>query len=98
MELALCVAGGGFGLALGSVSAGVQHRLYRNPEYRAPAAAGRRLLLMRVLLGLACALVVALALRPGHYDTLPALVTAGFGMLCWWSRARTSSAASSRTG
>lgn len=36
---------------------------------------------MRLLLGAACAIVVALALRPGHYDFLPALATAAFGIL-----------------
>lgn len=69
------------GLALGSLAAGVQHRLYRNPDFREHPAGGRRLLAMRLLLGLACALVVALAMRPGHYDVLPGLVTAGFGVL-----------------
>lgn len=81
MEAVFCAAGGGVGLALGSVVAGLQHHLYRNPEHRAGAASGRKLLLMRLLLGVACAGVIALALRPGHYDIGPALLTAVFGVV-----------------
>ncbi len=36
---------------------------------------------MRLLLGLASALVVGLALRPGHYDAGPAILTAMFGVV-----------------
>jgi leader peptidase (prepilin peptidase)/N-methyltransferase len=81
MEIALCAAGSGLGLAFGSLTAGFQHLLYRNPEHRENPATGRKLLLMRVLLGLACAVIIALALRPGHYDTGPALLTAAFGVI-----------------
>jgi leader peptidase (prepilin peptidase) / N-methyltransferase len=80
MELALCVAGSGAGLAFGSVAAGFQHYLYLNPEHRALPAAGRKLALMRLLLGLASGTVVGVALRPDHYDYGPALLTAGFGV------------------
>jgi leader peptidase (prepilin peptidase) / N-methyltransferase len=81
MELALCAAGSGLGLAFGSVAAGFQHLLYRNAEHRENPASGRKLLVMRVLLGLACAAVIALALRPNHYDAGPALLTAAFGVV-----------------
>jgi leader peptidase (prepilin peptidase)/N-methyltransferase len=69
------------GLALGSIAAGEQYRLYVNPDFRSGRATGRRLRFMRLLLGLACAGVVALALRPGHYDLLPGLLTAVFGVV-----------------
>jgi leader peptidase (prepilin peptidase)/N-methyltransferase len=81
MELAFSAAGGGLGFALGALAAGVQHRLYRNPEHRDHPAAGRRLLAMRLLLGCSCAGLVSLALRPEHYDIGPALLTAFFGVL-----------------
>ena len=80
MELALCVAGAGIGFAFGSTAAGFQHLLYRNPEHRENPATGRKLLLMRLLLGLACAAIIALALRPEQYDLGPALLTAAFGV------------------
>lgn len=79
MEFVLCAAGSGVGVAFGSVAAGLQHHLYRNPEHRAAPASGQKLLLMRVLLGIASGGVIALALRPGHYDIGPALLTAAFG-------------------
>jgi len=83
MELLLAGAGtiGGFGA--GWLAGTRQHLLYRQPEYRGAAATGRRALVIRSGLGLACALVAAVALRPGHYAIGPGLLTAAFGaILC----------------
>ena len=79
MELLLAGAGtiGGFGA--GWLAGTRQHLLYRQPEYRGAAATGRRALVIRSGLGLACALVAAVALRPGHYAIGPGLLTAAFG-------------------
>lgn len=81
MELALAAAGGGVGLALGALAAGAQHHLYRSPEHRDNPASGRRLLVMRLMLGFSCAGVAGLSLRPDHYDIGPALLTAVVGVL-----------------
>ena len=81
MELALAAAGGGLGFVLGSLVAGTQHRLYRNPEHRDNPAGGRKLLVMRLGLGFSWAGVVLLALRPHHYDAGPGLLTAVFAAL-----------------
>jgi prepilin signal peptidase PulO-like enzyme (type II secretory pathway) len=70
---ALAIPGGWFAGAL-------QHRLYREQEFRASPATGRAAWLIRGGLALACAIVVALAFRPDHYDFGPALLTALFGI------------------
>lgn len=69
------------GLALGWFAAGCQHLLYRQPEFRASPAGGRKLLFLRLFVAISFAVVMALALRPGHYDAGPAILTAGFGLL-----------------
>jgi len=81
MEILVASAGtlGGFGA--GWLAGTRQHLLYRQPEYRAAAATGRRALVIRLGLGLACAIATALALRPGHYDPGPALLTATFAVV-----------------
>ena len=61
----------------------LQHRLYRETEFRSAPASGRAAWLIRGGLALACAVVVAIAFRPGHYDFGPSLLTALFGVsLC----------------
>jgi leader peptidase (prepilin peptidase)/N-methyltransferase len=69
------------GLGFGWFAAGWQWRLYRNPEHREHPASGRKLLVMRIGLALACATAGGLALRPEHYDAGPALLTLGFAFL-----------------
>jgi leader peptidase (prepilin peptidase)/N-methyltransferase len=76
--LALVGAAAGFGA--GWTSGAFQHQLYRQPDLRGAPASGRKAVLIRVLLAVASALAVALALRPDHYDPLPALLTAGFSV------------------
>lgn len=83
MTMELLVAGAG---TLGAFGAGWaagtrQHLLYRQAEYREARATGQRALVIRGGLGIACALVAALALRPGHYDLGPGLLTAAFGIV-----------------
>lgn len=58
-----------------------QHLLYRQPEFRASPANGRKLLLLRLFVAISSAAVIALAFRPGHYDAGPAILTAAFGLL-----------------
>lgn len=69
------------GLAVGWLAAGAQHLLYRQPEFRQAPARGRKLLFLRLFAGLSSAAVLALALRPDHYDAGPAILTAVFGLL-----------------
>lgn len=57
---------------------GFQHKLYSEPSYRADPASGRKLLALRVFCALAAGAGLALALRPDHYDLLPAIATAAF--------------------
>ena len=80
MEFALSAVGATAGFAFGWLAAAYQHLLYREPAFREGRLAGRRLLLARILLAIACATVAGLALRPGHYDLGPALLTAGFAL------------------
>jgi leader peptidase (prepilin peptidase)/N-methyltransferase len=69
------------GVAFGWFAAGWQHYLYRNPEHRENPASGRKLLVMRGGLALACATAGGLALRPDHYDPGPAVVTLAFSFV-----------------
>jgi prepilin signal peptidase PulO-like enzyme (type II secretory pathway) len=69
------------GVALGWFAAGFQHLLYRQPEFQASPARGRKLLFLRLFVAISFAAVVTLALRPGHYAAGPAILTAGFGLL-----------------
>lgn len=83
MDLLPSLVAGVVGFALGWFAAGYQHRLYRQPEYRADPAKGRKLLALRLFLGGTAAITGALALRPDHYDAGPALLTLGFAwVLC----------------
>jgi Flp pilus assembly protein protease CpaA len=77
-ELAPAVAGAA-GFGAGTLAARFQYVLYREPEFRARAQ-GRKGLFLRVGLGVACALAVALSFRPGHYDIGPAFLTALFAV------------------
>ncbi len=78
MDLALLALGSAAGLLVGWLIPGFQHLLYRQPEYRAEPARGRRLLAMRIATAAAIATVAGFALRPGHYDLAPALLTVLF--------------------
>lgn len=80
MEWPITIGAAGAGLLIGWFAAGYQHLLYRQPEYRQNPADGRKLLIMRAWLALACAGVCGLAFRPDHYDFGPALLTAVFGL------------------
>lgn len=80
MDIVVTLVAAVAGFAFGWAAAGYQHLLYREPEFRDGRAAGRRLLVIRVLLAISCALVAGLAFRPDHYDAGPALLTASFGL------------------
>lgn len=80
MDLALCAAGAVAGFGFGWFAAAYQHLLYREPQFRAEHLAGRRLLFVRILLAIACGAAAGLALRPGHYELGPALLTAVFAL------------------
>ncbi len=83
MDLLPSIIAGAAGLAVGWTLGGYQHLLYRQPEYRARPAQGRRLLALRLFLGAAMGVTGAVALRPGHYETGPALLALGFAwVLC----------------
>lgn len=69
------------GLAAGWLAAGNQHLLYRQPEFRQAPARGRKLLFLRLFVAISSAAVLALALRPDHYDAGPAILTAAFALL-----------------
>lgn len=74
----MTAAGGAAGITFGWFAAGWQHLLYRQEEYRQAPMGGAKLLRYRALLAVACAAGAALALRPGHYDAGPAILTAGY--------------------
>jgi prepilin signal peptidase PulO-like enzyme (type II secretory pathway) len=59
----------------------VQHRLYREPAFRADPAGGGRLFALRAFTMPAGALVAALAFRPGSPGGLQQFLTAGFCLL-----------------
>lgn len=80
MDFVLTVAGALAGFVFGWFAAAYQHLLYREPAFRQGHLAGRRLLVARLLLAVACAVAVAVALRPDHYDVGPALLTAAFAL------------------
>lgn len=80
MDFVLSAAGALAGFVFGWFAAAFQHLLYREPGFREGHLAGRRLLIARLLLAVACAVAVAVALRPDHYDVGPALVTAAFAL------------------
>lgn len=81
MELLLPAAGSALGFAGGWAATGGQHLLYREPQFRANPMAGRKRLLVRLGGALACAIIAAIAFRPGHHDWLPAALTAFFGAI-----------------
>ena len=64
------------GLATGWFAAGLQHRLYREPEFGNNPLSGRRRLVWGLALGLAIGACWGISFRPGHYDPLPASMTA----------------------
>ena len=78
MDIVVSAAGALGGFAFGWFATAYQHLLYREPTFREEHLAGRRLLVARVLLAVACATAAGLALRPDHYDLGPALLTAAF--------------------
>lgn len=80
MALALSALAALAGFGFGWFAAAHQHLLYREPAFRDERLRGRRLLIARILLALACAAAGGLALRPGHYDLGPALLTAAFSL------------------
>lgn len=55
-----------------------QHNLYTEPAFRADPATGNKLLALRLFCTLAAGACSALALRPGHYDLGPGLLSAAF--------------------
>lgn len=55
---------------------GVQHALYTRPEHRVPGDFGRVRMLRRAGIAGVAACGVGIALRPDHYDALPAAVAA----------------------
>lgn len=81
MEFTVQVAGSAVAFGWGWNAGRWQHLLYTEPAFRAQRATGSRLVLIRAGMALAAALVALLALRPGHYDVGPALLSAGFGLL-----------------
>ncbi|MEX0781446.1 MAG: prepilin peptidase [Dehalococcoidia bacterium] len=80
MEWALCLGAVVVCAAFGWQAAGFQHLLYRQPEYHDNPATGRKLLIMRAWLAVACGAAGGMAFRPDHYDFWPALLTAGFAL------------------
>ncbi|MEX2080793.1 MAG: prepilin peptidase [Dehalococcoidia bacterium] len=68
------------GALVGLVAAGEQWRAYSEPAFREERLQGRRLLVTRALVGLACAAACAVAFRPDYYDFGPALATAAFAV------------------
>ncbi|MCC6381986.1 MAG: prepilin peptidase [Dehalococcoidia bacterium] len=81
MELAVQLAGSAVAFGWGWGAGRWQHLLYVEPAFRTQRATGRRLVLIRAGVAAGGALVALLALRPGHYDIGPALLSAGFGLL-----------------
>lgn len=63
------------GLALWFATS-VQHRLYTRPEHRFPGDTGTRRLARRLGVAGVAALAAGIALRPEHYEPLPAAVAA----------------------
>lgn len=80
MSAILPIVGAFAGLGAGYFAGAKQHLLYRQPAFREQPATGRSALVIRVALGLAAALAVALAFRPDHYNFGPALLTAAFSV------------------
>ncbi len=80
MDWALGIVAAMVGAAVGWLAASSQHRLYRQPEYRAAPQAGTPLLVNRGWLAPSSAVVAGVAFRPEHYDFGPALLTAIFGV------------------
>ncbi len=66
------------GFAIGFIAGGLQHLLYREPEFRDGRARGGILLFIRIALGLGLGLALGLAWRPDHYEAGPALATSLF--------------------
>ena len=81
MEWALCIAAVVLGVGFGWIAPGLQHHLYRQPEYRDHPAGGRTLLVMRSWMALACGASAGIAFRPDHYDFGPALLTTAFALV-----------------
>lgn len=81
MDFLLAVIAALVGALAGWVAGSNQHRLYRQPEFRANPATGRVRLRIQAGCALATAIIAALAFRPGHYDFVPALFTAMFGFV-----------------
>jgi len=83
MDLLPALIAGTAGIAFGWFAARYQHLLYRQPEYHANPAQGRKLLSLRLFLATSTGLAGALAFRPDHYDAGPALLTLVFAwVLC----------------
>lgn len=81
MDAVVPVAGALLAAAIGYFAAARQHRLYREPLFRQQPMTGRRAQTWRLAVALASALVAAIALRPGHYDLAPGVLSAAFGIV-----------------
>ena len=78
MDVLVAGVAGVAGMVAGATAGSRQHLLYRDAEMRKNPAAGRRALAIRLGLAGVCALIVALAFRPDHYELFPAALTAVF--------------------
>ncbi len=81
MDLILSLAAAVAGAAVGAAVPLHQHRLYRSPEHRAHPASGPKLRALQAFCLLATGAAWGLAFRPGHYDALPATLTAAFSLV-----------------
>lgn len=81
MDAVLSLAAAAAGAAAGAVVPLHQHRLYRAPEHRSNPASGLKLRVLQAFCLLATGAAWGLAFRPGHYDALPAALTAAFSLV-----------------
>jgi prepilin signal peptidase PulO-like enzyme (type II secretory pathway) len=79
MEWIVAAGAGAIAALVMWLATGVQHHLYSNPAHRV-LQTRRQDLVRRIGISAAGALVAVIALRPDHYDVLPALATVVFAL------------------
>ncbi len=81
MDYLPSLVGGLAAFAVAWLATGYQYLLYRQDEYRVPPDGRWQTRARRAGIAAVAAVAVALALRPDHYDTGPALLTAAFAVV-----------------
>lgn len=81
MDMVGMFAAGVVGVMLGVTFPRMQHRLYREEEFRANPAKGRVLRALQVFCAVAAGGIGLAAFRPDHYDFGPAALTLAFGLV-----------------